>query len=368
MQSDIVKNFIENHWKPREKEIIDNAKTNILDNYESITQDFVDILLKLFSKIVNLQEKGVLGDLKYIDCSFLYTSFFIEKPIYRLYAYDDKTVMGDDTCFVEYKVDWLFKELITVCNKFVREKNNYNIFLTPSGIKILPRLTIPKLIYWFYCLAKYAIRKAVDSDEFKAINKADILDVYCGAYNNNPFNIYKYSNEDININKKIKEIKNVHENKSLFGVFNGLKITNIDFSDIDFRFSRFNKCSFVDCNFQNNILDDVEFIQCQISRTKFVNCRFYGINFSKSVFNDAQFVHINQEENYMEESLTKLVFKNISFSQCVLKNIIFDNVYFKDVLLEKSGFNDINIQNSDFSNSGIKNYDIVNLKIHNTQL
>ncbi len=368
INSDIMKDFIIKHWEYREKEIIENAKSKILLNYDSITNEFVNIILDLFSKINKLQSEQKLGALKYIDCSFLYTSFVLKNPIYRIYAYDNKTILGDDICSVDYNVGWLLEDLINVSNKFIREKNNYNIMLTPPGLQILPRLSIPKIIYWFYCLVKYAIRKAIKSDEFKSINKSKKIDIFCGEYDNNPFNIYRYTEEKVDIKKKLKEIKNVHENKSLFGVFNALKINQIDFKDIDFRFSRFDKCSFLDCTFENNILDDVEFSQCQISDTDFYNSRFYGITFSKCILNNVNFYDINVGDHYMDKNLTNLVYKNISFEQCVLKNTIFNNVNFSDVSLEKSGFNDIYIQNSDFSNSGIENYDTVNLKIHNTQL
>lgn len=366
LQSEIMQDFIHNYWNIRAKQMIVNIKKYIQDNYEKIEEDFINSLIKLFKKIIDLQKQDKLGEIKYIDCSFLYTSFCQDRPIYRIFAYDSKTILGDKLCYVEYSLDWLISELIELTNDFIKRKNNYNILLTAAGIDILKRLAIPEVIYWFYCLAKYAVRKAVNTKYFEQIEKTDKLDIYCGEFDNNPYNIYRYKPAKGDFYKTFKDIKNVHYGKSLFGVFNEAKIINMDLSDIDFRFSRFNKCSFLNCYFGNNILDDVEFVQCQISNSVFNNSRLYGISFIKTIIQDVQFNNINTGENFIEKDLNQLVFKDILFEQCVIKSASFKNSNFNSAKFQKSGVEQVVLSNSDFVGSNIKKIPDADLNIQNT--
>ncbi len=368
INSDIVKVFIDKHWNKKEKQVLENVKNYIIENRIELSKKFSDILKELFLKIIDGQNNQTFSSLKYIDCCFLYTSIYEKNPIFRIYAYDVDTVDKSSDLYVDYNCSWLLNEFNDIVELFIREKNKYNIMLTSSIIEVIRRLSIPKFVYSFYCFMKYSIRNIFYFEELELINKEEKVDIFCGEYLKNTFNVYRiYEKSDL-INIKMKNIKNIENNKSLFGVFNKMLISNIDFSNIDLRFSRFNKCVFNNCTFSNNELDDVEFIQCQISSTNFSDVKMYGISFSKCVIQDSIFYNINYNENYLDKNVTKLTFKDATFEMCALKSTIFENVSFPNAKFENSAMNDVKILNSDLTDSGIDNMATVNLDLHNTQL
>jgi fluoroquinolone resistance protein len=118
---------------------------------------------------------------------------------------------------------------------------------------------------------------------------------------------------------------------------------NCDFSDGVFSF-----CKFVECVFTNTNLSMAKFTGCLMNDIRFDNCKLLGINFSDcndSLFSVKFIGSLIDYCSFAKKKMMKTVFqdssvKNVDFSECDLTKSMFSNcdllnsVFYKTILKE----------------------------------
>ncbi len=139
--------------------------------------------------------------------------------------------------------------------------------------------------------------------------------------------------------------------------------------------TRFDKIIFDKSIIKNSNLDDVIFINCDLSnltfmntlfyRVKFINCKLFGTNFIDSSFNDVQIIDSNCTYiNIAGSKINSMLITSSNFSESTLidskiKTIILDNVNFKMSEIQNTSLNNIDISKSNIG--GLKT-DLYSLK------
>lgn len=142
-------------------------------------------------------------------------------------------------------------------------------------------------------------------------------------------------------NEKIKLDKNVEIKKCRFD--------GIIFDEVNVRFG-----SIEDVEFVNSDLSNFTFVDTYISKVKFKNCKLFGMHFIDSTFDN-----INIEECMCNIiNFTNVRINNSRICESSFKSSNIDNCEFKKITLEKVDFS-----NSEFRDTSLKNIDLSSCNI-----
>ena len=143
------------------------------------------------------------------------------------------------------------------------------------------------------------------------------------------------------VNENIKLEKNVE--------INNCKFNGIIFDKVYIKYSNIEDVDFINCDLSN-----VNFIDTSMYRVRFVNCKLLGVNF----------IDLNINNMIIENSMCNLI--NISSSK--LKNIELNNSNFKDSTIINCELKNISINDINFSNSEIVNTPLNGIDFSNSNL
>lgn len=176
--------------------------------------------------------------------------------------------------------------------------------------------------------------------------------------------MFKISNPELNNLEKIKyeDIENNYnlenlciENEKIIldtnVVIKSCKFNGVVFDKLDIKFGTLEDVEFINCDLSN-----VNFMDTTFFRVKFENCKLFGTNFVDSDFDnviikDSMCNLINIAGLKIQNSkLTNSNFKESRIMTCILKNIIIENID-----LSKSDIIDTSLKDIDLSSSNINN-------------
>ena len=176
--------------------------------------------------------------------------------------------------------------------------------------------------------------------------------------------MFKISNPELNDLKKIKygEIKNNYKLERIYienenitldtnVVIKSCKFNGVVFDEVDIKFGTLEDVDFVNCDLSN-----INFIDTTFFRVKFTNCKLFGTNFV-----DSDFDNVIIEEcmcnliniaglKIQNTKITNSNFKESRIMSCTLKNNIIENID-----LSKSDIIDTSLKDIDLSSSNISN-------------
>ena len=207
--------------------------------------------------------------------------------------------------------------------------------------------------------AKKAIKEAVRIEEFKLIEKEEVLEVRIGEYKGYSEIIYK---EDIR-KKDSREIVAWLESKNgtySYEILRELDLSGGDYEEITMHYADLSKCDLSNANFEDASLIGTKFNDAKIDNTNFKNTVLAEANFDSTVINNS---------NFQGSSLRASDFSNAKIDGCNLQNVNFSksnlsNCIIKNTNLEKGKFLFTCLENSDLSEQDLRNslFSSVNLK------
>lgn len=179
--------------------------------------------------------------------------------------------------------------------------------------------------------------------------------------------MFKISNPKLNNLEKIKyeDIENNYNLENFFieneniildtnVVIKSCKFNGVVFDKLDIKFGTLEDVEFINCDLSN-----VNFMDTTFFRVKFENCKLFGTNFVDSEFDNVIIKEcmcnlINIAGLKIQNSmLTNSNFKESRIMSCILKNNIIENID-----LSKSDILDTSLKDIDLSSSNISNIKI----------
>lgn len=151
---------------------------------------------------------------------------------------------------------------------------------------------------------------------------------------------YIFKNENIKLDKNV-EIKRC-------------KFDGIIFDEVNIKFGTLEDVEFLNCDLSN-----LSFIDTHIFRVKFKNCKLFGTSFidttldnviiEESMCNMGNFTGVKINNTKIGDSN----FKFSNMNSCVLKNIIIDRVNFSSSVFVNTSLKDIDLSNSNIEEINI---------------
>lgn len=175
-------------------------------------------------------------------------------------------------------------------------------------------------------------------------------------------------NEPILLNLNSLEYDNVTKKEILKDYVFSNENIKLD-KNVEIKRCKFNGVVFEEVNIKFGTLEDIEFINCDLSNLTFVDTHLFRIHFKNCKLLGTNFIDTTLDNVIIEDCMCNLInftgvkinnnkisnsnFKSSNINKCELKNIIIDKVNFID-----SNFINTSLKDIDLSNSNIEDISI----------
>jgi len=216
--------------------------------------------------------------------------------------------------------------------------------------------------------AKKAIKEAVRIEEFKLIEKEEVLEVRIGEYKGYSEIIYK---EDIR-KKDSKEIVAWLESKNgtySYEILRELDLSGGDYEEITMHYADLSKCDLSNANFEDASLIGTKFNDAKIDNTNFQNADLSESNFNSTAIKNSNF----QGSTLMDSDLSNIKidgcnFQGADFSESNLSNCIIKNTNLKKVEFLLTSLENADLSGQDLRNSLFLSANLNGANLSNTDL
>ncbi len=192
-REEALEHFIENYVKVKSVE-----KQKKLDDYyeknkDELSLEFIESFKQLCHKIKEIHAIGEKGKIAYIVCSMLRTNIICGVYKFVLEAFNEAWYFDKNECQVEYDAGWAFGFL----DEFEEELlDNSKFYINKIAKPDIERLKLKEAVFYkerIERLARYAMPKAAMTQEFRDIQKENVLEVRVGEYKSLSNLVYKES-------------------------------------------------------------------------------------------------------------------------------------------------------------------------------
>lgn len=330
---------------------IRQLKKDIINNFNSIQEQFIESFVRICDKIAFMQSRGEKREIAFINYSLLRTQIINNKYNYLISAYDDMWYADDSICEELYDATWAFKYL----EEFETELNfQTKKYMGGITFRDIQKLKLEKvLVYHRFILqlARKSIFKAIDTPEFNRILKFIKFDVRVGEY----FDLSESIYVDDNMPKDSLKTKILLEKKYplAYGYehYKNLELCRGNYESNNFTYTFFENCNLSDSKFRSSVLRGTRFKNCNLKGSKFSSSVIIGADFYGSELEGTDFTNCNINVNFVEEDMDNPLFERISFWNSNLKGSDFSysnmvGTDFTNAYLEGCNFKNTNLKNA----------------------
>jgi uncharacterized protein YjbI with pentapeptide repeats len=365
-RAEALKHFEEEYTMPYYMDMDEDMDKYIDENRKGLTASFIENFRILCKKIKEMQDKGKKGKIAYIIYSFNIQNLQKESRDYVVQAYGTEWFLEEgEECKIKYGVGWIYDFLDNTYGKLADISKKYIGNINSADLDSVWKDGIKYCDVRLLNFAKKAIKEAILIDEFKAIDKEEVLEIRLGEHKGYNEIIYKM---DTRV-KDSKEIKywlesreksyscSILQNLDLSnGDYKGITCHNSDFSGSDLSNSTFEGASLLESVFVKSVIKGVDFKKSKLSESDFHDTTIEDSNFEESHLRDSDF-H-NSEITGCKFLNTRC--HDVNFSNCTFKNNIFKNVKFGRANFENSDLRGNDLKGSSFIATNLKNADLSN--------
>lgn len=344
-RSEALKHFEEEYINPYVREMKKNIEKYIDDHRKELTEAFVENFRTLCKKIKEMQKEGRKGKIAYITYSFNIHNLQKESRDYVVQAYGSEWFLEEgEECKISYNVGWLYDFLDDFYGKLFEISKKYMGNINASDMDQVWKKGVIHCDVKLLNFTKRAIKEAVKTEEFKALDKEEVLEIRLGQEKGYNEIIYKMDTR-VKDSKKMKEWLESGEKNYSYSV-----LQNLDLSGGNYKGITCNNTDFSGSNLSNSNFEDASLIE-----SVFVKSIINGVNFYRSSLPETDFSDTVLENSDLQEAGLRLaILARAQFINCNLNNAKLyssDLSYctFKNSFLTNTKFYETNLENADLS-------------------
>ena len=352
------------------------AEKYIEENNERLTLEFIETFRSLCKKIKQMQIEGKKEKIAYITFSFGIDNLLHNSHEYMVHAYGSEWFYEDsEECKVMHDLNWLYEFMEDTYNQLVEISKKYIGNITSADLKEVRKTGVISCDVLFRKFAKKAIEKAVEIDEFKEIEKDEVLEIRNGEYKGYNEIIYKI---DTRV-KNSKDIKSWLEKKDddedycnqilcnldlSNGDYKGIDAHHTDFSGSDLSNSDFEGASLIDARFNKATIDNVNFKGASLDESNFAYTTVKKSNFEKA---DLLYSNFKKLE-LIGCNLVDTDFVGSNLQNCVIRNSVLRNTNFFKADLENADLSNNDLQGASFLKTNLDGANLSGCNLENAKI
>lgn len=318
------------------------------DLYQSRLDEFIpaiqDSLNQSFQTVVALQKNGRLGEISYLEYTFLYTNLINQKDAAQMRVYDDNWYFDPYQRVIgEFDYSLLFTKYWELWTQLLSgRKRSAKAATAKETISFL--LSCASQFYKYIAAAVYfSILPCISEDPFQSILRADEFEINVGEYMAYTKAVYK-ENRNRSLKATLDWFALREEYDYAFEAFCGLDFSGADLSEIDLRYADLRHAAFKNTDFEDSLLYGARFCHANLQ----------GANFCYSQIHEADF--------------TGADLANARFCRAYAYRGAPDPVHWLNVGYRSVNFHAANLTNADFTHASIYDADFTGANMTGAKL
>lgn len=321
------------------KQYASALNTRKLFEMETLYQEHLDGYIPVFqdhfkqtcAAICRLQAEKEIGEISYLEYTFLFTNLIQKQDIAEVRIYNDdwyfdagQRVVGSfDYSFVFTKYRELWNEIMSGRKRFA------GAVTAQEAMSFL--LTCASVFYRYVAsIFRYSILACVETEPFLSIRRADEFEVNVGEYMAYTEAVYK-ENRTRTSAGALDWFSLREEFAYAFEDFSGLDFSGADLSEIDLRYADLRRTALDGTDFQDSLLYGTRFCHASMRGADLRYCQIHEADFSGADLTDACFRTTTGYQGVPDtENWTLTGFRRINFQHANLTRADFCRTKIRD--------------------------------------
>ncbi|WP_129599958.1 pentapeptide repeat-containing protein [Anaerophilus nitritogenes] len=324
--------FYENDVKSVLDKILIDLEEDFQKNKDTLKKLYLDSFKEICTNIKEL-EKSTKGKTGFIIYTLLRTKILQHKYVYRVIVYDKDWYLNDGIRVGEMDVGFFYKYFEEMWQKLLKASKKYVLKISEIDVERIMLGHLDDFHKYLVELMRYSLIEAIETKEYLAIEKEDILEIQAGEYYE-PCDIIHMEHKEKNYKKIKKWLKENERQSYCFQDFRGIDLRNLKYNNMDLRYT----------DFRDSHLDEVDLSISLLMGTKFKNSTMIGANLMLSMIHSANFEKVDMTGANLQYCVA-FTGKNEANQW---KKTGFTEVSFKDSILKKANFTEATIIEGNF--------------------
>ncbi|BFH11625.1 pentapeptide repeat-containing protein [Paenibacillus melissococcoides] len=312
----------------------------VMRDREKLAAEFIASFKHICRRIRRMQDEKRKGKIKYIHYSALRSRLLSGDYRCRIDAYDKQWYTDPQECSAEYDAGWAFCSLGDFTLAIAEQGKRYVGKVLPADVEAVMRSETVWYAAYLVKLARDALREAVRSDEFAAIDKEDELYIMVGEYKDRSELVYRHDARAKDGRELRAMLSAGERTEYVYEVFGGADLSGMYFSLLNFSYANLSHCTLA-----GNAIWGCAFIGAD-----FRGANLEGVDMNRSIVHGASF----KEANLRNASLEHIQ-GGLSFPVPEELHIPpFMETSFQDANLEQASFRGADLRGADFRGAALR--------------
>lgn len=170
--------YVINQWGYKFLEVDEMYKSDKAAIEEKLISTFEEVC----NKAVQLQEKRLKGEIKYVYISLLRTSILENKGEYRIDLYDENWLLDKQETSVNIDLNFVYVPLFDFINELKEKKHEYGRTITDMDIESIMLREILKFHILVVEFLRDIVKKFITVPSYENMKKSSDIKILAGEY------------------------------------------------------------------------------------------------------------------------------------------------------------------------------------------
>jgi uncharacterized protein YjbI with pentapeptide repeats len=363
-RSEALKHFEDEYTSPSFIEMNEKIDKYIEENRKKYTDAFVENFRILCNKIKSMQDEGKKGKIAYITYSFTIDNLQKESRDYEVQAFGTEWFLEEgEECKISYNVGWIYDFLDSTYSKLLEISKKYIGKINGADMDQVWKRGIVFCDVRLLSFAKKAIKEAIKIEEFKAIDKEEVLEIRLGQKKGYNEIIHKLDTR-VKDSKEIKRWLESGEKSYSYSILQNLDLSGGNYKGITSHCSDFSGSDLSNSSFEGASLLESVFVKSIIKGVNFKEASLFEGDLSDTIIEDSNF----QNSGINHATLSRTQFVNCNLNKANLRKSDLSFCTFKNTVLTKTSFSNSILENADLSGNNLKEAVFIRTKLTGADL
>lgn len=303
--------------------------------YQKRLDDFIPLFQENFrnicSTIIQLQTKQELGEISYLEYTFLFTNAIqgIDTAQVRTYG-SDWYLDGRQLAVGNFDYSFLFTGYRELWAKLLSSRKRYPADVNAQEIRSFLLSCAGQFFKYVAALCRFSVIGCIESEPFLSIKRDSHFEINSGEYMAYTEAVYK-ENRTRTAESCLNWFALRHEYAYAFEDFSGLDFSGADLSEIDLRYADLRNANLTGTNLEDSMLNGSRFCHASLKGANFKYCQLHEADFTGANLTNACFTSAHAHRGVLWQAEWMVPgFRSVSFRNANLTNADFRKTDIKD--------------------------------------
>ncbi|CAI6065105.1 hypothetical protein PAECIP112173_01948 [Paenibacillus sp. JJ-100] len=337
-RKDSLKHFYADQVEQERVRLMDDLKRTLESRSTELTAKYMEHFTEFIKEVALAQQVGTKGKIAYIQYSMLRTEVLNGAMNVLVEACDSSWLLDRSPVRTYYSAQWAYDCVERMIERLKQTLPSYQGAVTAvelEHVRLQQVALVNRYLVYFIRRCGYLLE---DLELHLHMQLEQNFEIRLGEYLDASECVFRLDRRERSIEEIGEELEESNGIAVMYAHFQGLSMAEMECSDLDFRFSRFEHVD----------LKWTDFQRCMLVGTRWRNCEMDGVNFSDSLIHGADFSGCS-----LQGAVFRGVVGDMGQPEGLVQGPGYDAVNFKNSNLEGADFRGANLRGANFSGANL---------------